>query len=59
MGQTEDEVRKTLDGLFESAKNSEDINEIQFAIDDYIEEGYNVKDYIHKYNSAFNKLKKD
>ena len=43
-------VRRTLDLLIDSADSFEDLQTIKFAIDDYIEEGYNVWDYVEKYN---------
>ena len=46
----EKKVRKELDVLLKKVKTSEDLNNLQFLIDDYIEEGYYVKDYINKYN---------
>ena len=43
-------VRKTLDLLIERAETFEDLQTIKFTIDDYLEEGYNVWDYVGKYN---------
>lgn len=56
MNPAEEKVRKTLDELLENVKTIEDLNNIQFLIDDYIEEGYNIKDYISKYNSLVQKF---
>jgi len=50
MDKTEKDIRNILDNLFKNAKTIEDIIQIPFSIDEYIEDGYNVKDYIHKYN---------
>ena len=50
MAQTEEEVRKTLDKRLKDAKTPEDVIEIGIEIDDFIEEGYKIKDYIAKYN---------
>lgn len=47
---TEEKVRKDLDALLENVKTIEDLKNLEFSIDDYLEEGYNVRDYIHKYN---------
>jgi hypothetical protein len=56
----EEEVRNTLDKLFKEVKVTKDlekINELSFAIDDYIEQGYDLRDYIHKYNELLQDLK--
>lgn len=50
MEHNEEEARKELDKLFKNIKTIEDIIAIPFAIDDYIEEGFDVKNYITKYN---------
>jgi hypothetical protein len=44
-------VRKELDNLFSNADNIEKISEIPPRIDELIEEGFDVKDYIPKYNA--------
>jgi hypothetical protein len=46
----EEKVRKELSDILNNAKSIKDIIDFPSLIDDYIEEGYNVKDYIHKYN---------
>lgn len=51
MNIAEEKIRKELDALCESVKTFEDLNNIPFLIDDYIEDGYNIRDYISKYNS--------
>jgi len=43
-------VKKTLDLLLESVETFEQLGSIKFAIDDYLEEGYEIKEYISKYN---------
>ena len=48
--QTEEKVKKTLDKLMKAAKTPADVIEIGIEIDDFIEEGYKIKDYITKYN---------
>ena len=48
--QTEEKVKKTLDKLMKAAKTPADVIEIGIEIDDFIEEGYKIKDYIAKYN---------
>lgn len=53
MESTEEEVKNKLDELFEKAKTSKNIEDIlnfKFAINMYLDEGYNVKDYIPKWN---------
>lgn len=54
--ESEEEVRKTLDEFFEKAKTTEDLNNLEFIIDDYIEDGYDVRDYIPKYNLLVQKF---
>jgi len=43
-------IKKTLDLLLENAETFEDLANVKFAIDDYLEEGYKIKEYIPKYN---------
>jgi hypothetical protein len=50
------EVRKKLDKLLKNAKTVNDVNHVQFLVDDYIEEGYNVRSYIFKCNAVARKL---
>ena len=49
-------VRKTLDLLIKSADTFEKIRDLKFMIDDYIEEGYFVKQQIADYNEKVNKF---
>ena len=49
-------VKKTLDLLLESAETFEDFQTIKFTIDDYLEEGYEIKEYISKYNDKVGKF---
>jgi hypothetical protein len=51
MALDEEKIRKELDALFHSVKTIENLNNIRFKIDDYIEDGYSIRDYIKKYNS--------
>ncbi len=54
----EEKVKKELDELLKKAEESgkkEDLDEFKFVLDDYLDQGYRVKDYIFKYNSLFNK----
>jgi len=51
--EAEEDVRKTLDKLLKDAKTSEDFINIKFLIDDYLEQGYRIKDYIPTYNKTF------
>lgn len=53
---SEEEVMKELDDLLNNAKESKDIRDVPSLIDDYIEQGYNVRDYIPKYNSLAQKF---
>jgi hypothetical protein len=50
-----EKVKKTLDELFEKAKTIEDLKELKFIINDYIEEGHNLIEYINKYNQIVQK----
>jgi len=52
MAQTEKEVKKELDDLLKNIKGLKDTIDIPSIIDEYIEQGYNVRDYINKYNIA-------
>ncbi len=52
----EERVRNELDRLFESAKTIEDLNNIEFLIDDYLDMGYNVRNYVVRYNSLVQEL---
>ena len=56
MKSEEEQARKTLASLLKKAKTAEDFNELKFLIDDYLEYGYAIKDYILKYNEAINKI---
>lgn len=56
MEPNEKKVRKELDTLLKDVKTIEDVNNIQFLIDDYLEEGYNVRDYIPKCNLLVQKF---
>lgn len=56
MEQTEEEVKKTLDKLFENTdKTIEEQNDLRMKINEYIEDGYNVMKYVHMYNRIFGK----
>jgi len=52
----EERVRNELDRLFKSAKTIEDLNNIEFLIDDYLDMGYNVRNYVVRYNSLVQEL---
>lgn len=43
-------VKKTLDLLLEGAETFEQLVAVKFAIDDYLEEGYEIMEYVSKYN---------
>jgi len=51
-------VRKTLELLLDRAECEFDFKVIQWAIDDYLEQGYNVKDFIPKYNLKYQEFLK-
>ena len=50
MDSSEKEIRKELDDLFDQAKTIEDIKGITYIVDEYIEEGYDLRDYVGKCN---------
>ncbi len=52
----EKRIRKELEGLFESAKTPEDLLNLKFLINDYIEDGYRIRDCIPKYNKLVQKF---
>jgi len=49
MKEKEKIVRKTLDLLMENVENFEDLLNLKFTIQDYLDEGYKVFDYDIKY----------
>jgi hypothetical protein len=49
---TEEEVRKDLDDILNNAKESKDIRDVPSLI----EQGYDVRAYIPKYNSLAHKF---
>jgi hypothetical protein len=60
MNPDEERVRKALDEMFEKAEISRDFEEIielKFVLDDYIEQGYNIRDCIYRYNELVQKCK--
>ena len=59
MNTDEEKVRKKLDKLFKKVKKSrdpEELNELRWAIDDYIEQGYDVRYRIREYNELVQKF---
>jgi hypothetical protein len=56
MEKTKSDICKELDDLLEGAKTIDDLNNIHFIIEDYIENGYNIKDYVYKYNTLVQKF---
>jgi len=50
MDPEEEKAKKTLEEFLEKAKTIDDLNEIHSLIEDYFEQGYNVRDYLIKYN---------
>ncbi|MEK6833849.1 MAG: hypothetical protein AABY32_07435 [Nanoarchaeota archaeon] len=53
MEPSEEEIRKTLDKLFENVENIEDEINFKFLLEQYLEAGYNVRGYVDKYNDKF------
>jgi ferritin len=58
MKNDEERVRGELNNLLDNAKSIKDVVEVPYLIDDYIEEGYNFKDFVIKYNGLVQKLSK-
>jgi len=50
MERDEKDIRKELDGLLKKAESEEDWRNIRFLIDEYLDEGYNIRDYVYLYN---------
>jgi len=48
-------ARKTLELLMERASSQYDWNVIKYALDDYLEEGYNLLDMVSVYNTKYRK----
>ena len=55
----EETIKKTLDILLERAEKLVDLRIIKYAIDDYLDEGYKVEEYLHKYNKKAYELSKN
>jgi len=51
-------VRKTLELLLDRAECEFDFKVIEYTIDDYLEQGYNVKDFIPKLNEKYQRFLK-
>lgn len=49
-------VRETLDLLIENASSFYDLTTVKFTINDYMAEGYYIKEQIQKYNEKVNKF---
>jgi len=52
----EEKVRKELEEILKNVKNVDDLNNFKFIMENYIEEGYNVRYFISKYNSVVNNI---
>ena len=46
-------IREGLDLLLKEARTEQNFKDIQFYINDYLDQGFDVKDYIFKYNYAY------
>ena len=46
-------VKETLDLLLANATEEEHFTTIRNSVDDFIEEGYNVRRYVGEYNSKY------
>ena len=49
-------IKKGLELLLKDAKTIQDYKDIQFYIDDYLEQGFNIKEYISILNSKYLKF---
>jgi len=49
-------IKKGLELLLKDAKTIQDYKDIQFYIDDYLEQGFKIKKYISKLNSEYIKF---
>ena len=55
----EETVRETLDLMLSNATEEEHFRTIRNSIDDFIEEGYNVRYYLGEYNSKYQEFLKN
>ena len=53
MNKKEKTVKETLDLLLANATEEEHFTTIRNSVDDFIDEGYNVRRYVGEYNSKY------
>ena len=46
-------IRRALELMLNSATTQDDWDVVKYAIDDYIDEGYNIKDMVQTYNKLY------
>jgi hypothetical protein len=54
MNLDEEKIKNSLEELFKKAsftRKLEDLNELKLVLDDYLDQGYNFKSYMFRYNS--------
>jgi hypothetical protein len=54
MNLDEEKIKNSLEELFKKAsftRKLEDLNELKLVLDDYLDQGYNLKSYMFRYNS--------
>lgn len=49
----EEIVKETLERMLKNATEEEHFTTIKHTINDYLDEGYNVREYIGKYNEKY------
>ena len=49
-------IKEGLELLLKEAKTTQDFKDIQIYIDDYLEQGFNVKEFISKLNTIYTKF---
>jgi len=54
----EEIIKKTLEVLLKNATKEEHFTTIKHTINDYLSEGYQVQEYIAKYNESYQKFLK-
>lgn len=51
-------IRKTLEIMLKNATKEEHFTTIKHTINDYLREGYKIKEYLGKYNEAYQEFLK-
>lgn len=48
-------ARKSIELMLNAATTQNDFDIVKYALDDYLEEGYNIQDMVAMYNIAYKK----